>query len=102
MIRRPPRSTLFPYTTLFRSDTAEVSVALPDPGRAEQVASSSTGGLSAYRAACSVNRLVRSAGLWLWLFFVSLWVFIVQIGRAHVLTPVTVKYRIPASACKKK
>src|SRR6201990_3708190 len=25
MIRRPPRSTLFPYTTLFRSDTA------PDP-----------------------------------------------------------------------
>src|SRR5258708_26480436 len=25
MIRRPPRSTLFPYTTLFRSDTAAVS-----------------------------------------------------------------------------
>src|SRR5688572_32739326 len=24
MIRRPPRSTLFPYTTLFRSDHAEV------------------------------------------------------------------------------
>src|SRR5258708_16586886 len=24
MIRRPPRSTLFPYTTLFRSDTLEV------------------------------------------------------------------------------
>src|SRR5256885_11248576 len=23
MIRRPPRSTLFPYTTLFRSDTIE-------------------------------------------------------------------------------
>ena len=23
MIRRPPRSTLFPYTTLFRSDTGE-------------------------------------------------------------------------------
>src|SRR5256885_8414225 len=23
MIRRPPRSTLFPYTTLFRSDRAE-------------------------------------------------------------------------------
>src|SRR3712207_8269935 len=27
MIRRPPRSTLFPYTTLFRSDR-EVAVAL--------------------------------------------------------------------------
>src|SRR5687767_16009609 len=25
MIRRPPRSTLFPYTTLFRSPTLEVS-----------------------------------------------------------------------------
>src|SRR3712207_6997543 len=25
MIRRPPRSTLFPYTTLFRSYTARVS-----------------------------------------------------------------------------
>src|SRR3712207_7947264 len=30
MIRRPPRSTLFPYTTLFRSDAGvEVRVALP-------------------------------------------------------------------------
>src|SRR2546422_1374879 len=26
MIRRPPRSTLFPYTTLFRSHTTEVVV----------------------------------------------------------------------------
>ena len=25
MIRRPPRSTLFPYTTLFRSDSAEAA-----------------------------------------------------------------------------
>src|SRR5256885_8355203 len=24
MIRRPPRSTLFPYTTLFRSDAGEI------------------------------------------------------------------------------
>src|SRR3712207_6854124 len=30
MIRRPPRSTLFPYTTLFRSGGA---VGLPDGGR---------------------------------------------------------------------
>src|SRR3989442_4671639 len=27
MIRRPPRSTLFPYTTLFRSSTAAVEIA---------------------------------------------------------------------------
>src|SRR5260370_10301563 len=39
MIRRPPRSTLFPYTTLFRSDgrgdAAERQRPLPDlsPGR---------------------------------------------------------------------
>src|SRR2546427_6163234 len=29
MIRRPPRSTLFPYTTLFRSAAARVDQALP-------------------------------------------------------------------------
>src|SRR3712207_7618213 len=32
MIRRPPRSTLFPYTTLFRSDQAEVEAVLAAPG----------------------------------------------------------------------
>src|SRR5260370_5664598 len=32
MIRRPPRSTLFPYTTLFRSWTLAVALSLtPDP-----------------------------------------------------------------------
>src|SRR3712207_7703186 len=30
MIRRPPRSTLFPYTTLFRSPFALVSLATSD------------------------------------------------------------------------
>src|SRR5258708_12660194 len=28
MIRRPPRSTLFPYTTLFRSDSAVIRISL--------------------------------------------------------------------------
>src|SRR5690242_20976956 len=31
MIRRPPRSTLFPYTTLFRSDRALVGVLAVSP-----------------------------------------------------------------------
>src|SRR3712207_7015727 len=31
MIRRPPRSTLFPYTTLFRSRRARVHGVLPQP-----------------------------------------------------------------------
>src|SRR2546430_11405239 len=30
MIRRPPRSTLFPYTTLFRSDLDEFAVSVID------------------------------------------------------------------------
>src|SRR2546422_6433519 len=32
MIRRPPRSTLFPYTTLFRSRLRLVLSVLPRPG----------------------------------------------------------------------
>src|SRR3712207_8372674 len=32
MIRQPPRSTLFPYTTLFRSDDIEVVQAVQDLG----------------------------------------------------------------------
>src|SRR3712207_8980363 len=31
MIRRPPRSTLFPYTTLFRSEGADVNPRGPGP-----------------------------------------------------------------------
>src|SRR2546430_13631883 len=34
MIRRPPRSTLFPYTTLFRSVSAsasQITILIPDP-----------------------------------------------------------------------
>src|SRR2546422_10534731 len=33
MIRRPPRSTLFPYTTLFRSRPARLLCGLPDVAR---------------------------------------------------------------------
>src|SRR5688572_31090924 len=33
MIRRPPRSTLFPYTTLFRSTACEGGVAAVDGAR---------------------------------------------------------------------
>src|SRR3712207_9199980 len=36
MIRRPPRSTLFPYTTLFRSFQAEYVGAVVMPGGASQ------------------------------------------------------------------
>src|SRR5258708_14505464 len=33
MIRRPPRSTLFPYTTLFRSSTSSPPPAASNPAR---------------------------------------------------------------------
>src|SRR5438874_3417308 len=48
MIRRPPRSTLFPYTTLFRSDAdlptgiVTVTVEAPDPVLATAVADTRT------------------------------------------------------------
>src|SRR2546430_10422982 len=35
MIRRPPRSTLFPYTTLFRSLILNYTFNLPPPAAAE-------------------------------------------------------------------
>src|SRR5258707_9705826 len=35
MIRRPPRSTLFPYTTLFRSDLENFGIQLPHAGLGE-------------------------------------------------------------------
>src|SRR2546427_6990905 len=45
MIRRPPRSTLFPYTTLFRSNTEPgVTGRLASPGtRARTIAASPDG-----------------------------------------------------------
>src|SRR2546430_3767395 len=39
MIRRPPRSTLFPYTTLFRSDGMTMLLATHEMGFARDVAS---------------------------------------------------------------
>src|SRR5256885_3238139 len=36
MIRRPPRSTLFPYTTLFRSSLAFEAIAMGQQGQAFQ------------------------------------------------------------------
>src|SRR3712207_8241685 len=37
MIRRPPRSTLFPYTTLFRSRLVRADVADRHPGPAREL-----------------------------------------------------------------
>src|SRR3712207_8097458 len=96
MIRRPPRSTLFPYTTLFRSHAIYAPCFTPagpaafarDSESSRQVWSAETGypGDPAYR------EFYRDAGF----------DFPPEIGRAHALTPVTPIYRMPFSACKKK
>src|SRR2546430_9424385 len=54
MIRRPPRSTLFPYTTLFRSNVVDFACAHPtlagalqvsDPSRAHHCITGTQGGI---------------------------------------------------------
>src|SRR5256885_6289445 len=58
MIRRPPRSTLFPYTTLFRSDhgvVAEGVSAYPQTVTAQMVENFLGGG-------AAINVLARQAG----------------------------------------
>src|SRR5256885_13105142 len=60
MIRRPPRSTLFPYTTLFRSDSDAISLGKDPMGIAH--AQHDRGRLDgAPRAAASAPALPRSA-----------------------------------------
>ncbi len=44
MIRRPPRSTLFPYTTLFRSVVLEKDVTVEDVNKAMKNASNESFG----------------------------------------------------------
>src|SRR2546430_13534745 len=56
MIRRPPRSTLFPYTTLFRS----ISLLAPEPASRSRTRSLSTA-RSARRARTCRGRSRRSS-----------------------------------------
>src|SRR2546422_3892650 len=60
MIRRPPRSTLFPYTTLFRSRPACDRV---DEGCSERSRSASRGPSVTACAMCSTSRDRKSTRL---------------------------------------
>ena len=57
MIRRPPRSTLFPYTTLFRSATA------PSPPRPRQQARLFDGSAPSTATALAANSTACNSGL---------------------------------------
>src|SRR5687768_18164950 len=56
MIRRPPRSTLFPYTTLFRSELADTLERLVQHGDATDCWSSSRNDAAGDAAAADVVR----------------------------------------------
>src|SRR3712207_8836409 len=94
MIRRPPRSTLFPYTTLFRSLVDHVAVA----GAAGVVVEESD--LVLAEVALALRRLHDQAGAGH--VVVDPAQQRLEIGRAHDRTPVTPILRMPFSGCKKK
>src|SRR5258708_21544151 len=82
MIRRPPRSTLFPYTTLFRSRWVVLIFLALIIG-------------IGFLIPAMQNYGPLNGGF----FFLTP---IIQIGRAHVSTPVTRSSPMPPSALKKK
>src|SRR5258708_36698852 len=60
MIRRPPRSTLFPYTTLFRSLAALYLAAAYDPRRYSAIIAVAIGGRALGAAALAAAALTGS------------------------------------------
>src|SRR5574340_1253200 len=87
MIRRPPRSTLFPYTTLFRSDLTIV-----DESDAIGFGHGLAPGNDFRRSEEHTSELQSPKDL----------VCRLLLGRAHVRTPDTIRTRMPLSACKTK
>src|SRR2546425_12529039 len=62
MIRRPPRSTLFPYTTLFRSTVVTLVPYSPALlARFEEIRTHARDSANAYRASGRAIRLAREA-----------------------------------------
>src|SRR5256885_8569157 len=53
MIRRPPRSTLFPYTTLFRSRLATTPSSSPPPARASHFSASARRRVAGDKRSCA-------------------------------------------------
>src|SRR5438874_9267821 len=62
MIRRPPRSTLFPYTTLFRSVLLPVQLALLEWYRKSELSSDRAGLLACQDPTASMRMFLKMAG----------------------------------------
>src|SRR3712207_8232667 len=60
MIRRPPRSTLFPYTTLFRSRFKRMGVGSCDAARYDMAAERNAAATDARRAPAGVDFCARA------------------------------------------
>src|SRR2546430_11367729 len=60
MIRRPPRSTLFPYTTLFRSRFTLLSPQIMSNPLLEQIEPLKQAALSEFRSAADLTALDQS------------------------------------------
>src|SRR2546430_11870707 len=100
MIRRPPRSTLFPSTTLFRSESGGrrcLDDVMRWLWRQWRLAGPSYRGIEEDGI---VDAVTRATGLDLGRALRA-WTE-GKIGRAHGWNPVTVKSPMPSSAWKKK
>src|SRR3712207_8234989 len=115
MIRRPPRSTLFPYTTLFRSGLLIVQVSTQIALAIIVEAGLSYLGIGLQPPAISWGKMLADAqthmaraptlaifpGLVIAMAVLGFQPFgdgIREIGRAHGLTPATPISRMPASS----
>src|SRR5256885_2773359 len=106
MIRRPPRSTLFPYTTLFRSATPEAiieatgQISLAQETMDLRIVPESLKwkffSLRTPRSEEHTSELQSPCNLVCRLLLAKKKFF--EIGRAHVWTPVTLSSRMPSSA----
>src|SRR3712207_8295110 len=65
MIRRPPRSTLFPYTTLFRSRRGSIAAVTTIAGGRERRSPSSGDSRGLDRSAASPTYCVPNQSIWL-------------------------------------
>src|SRR2546422_5586295 len=97
MIRRPPRSTLFPYTTLFRSPRIAGAVHLAHPTRAdrgEDLVRAEAGSSGKGHGVWVIIVLPRGSALRKWTPG--------YLGRSHARPPGTSPSRRPDSASEKR